>query len=96
MEAAAADGAGKDGAAPDGRETNRSHHRACLISYADSIVPAGASGLASQHRDVEDAPSPLSLLAKLMHGNGDSGVQALSSTFPVLHVLPFYPWDTDR
>ena len=77
--------------------------RACLIAYADSIIPSGCGALAADHTKPLDAqaPSPLRLLADFMHGQVDSsGVDKVAGlagdTFPVLHILPFYPWDTDR
>ena len=80
-----------------GGDVDKDFGRACLIAYADSLVPGGSGALAAEHKSVTGPgiTSPLRLLADFMHTNRHHATK-IGDAFPVLHILPFYPWDTDR
>lgn len=72
-------GAGLDAGAGKAAETGFERlgpRDLALIAYADSIVGADRSPLATLHDFI------------VRYG--------LDEVFPNLHILPFYPWDTDR
>ena len=74
----------------------------CLIAYADSLVPAGSSAHATPKKKKTEHSSgtktPLQHLRRFMSSPVDVvGVPTKpSSVFRRIHILPFYPWDTDR
>jgi|EP00945_MAST-04E_sp_MAST-4E-sp1_P004285 sucrose phosphorylase len=77
----------------------------CLITYADSLVPDGVSSHATPKKRTEKASdsatsavSPLQKLREFMSKPVvvDGQPECPKSLFQSVHLLPFYPWDTDR
>ncbi len=89
-------------------ETN--YNTPCLIAYADSLIPKGMSSHATPrkikqrltsnlHNNNTFDTTPLQNLRKFLSNKQiNVGGETISpgSIFQLLHILPFYPWDTDR
>ena len=83
----------------------RDYNVPCLIAYGDSLVPEDMSSHASPKKKrktkqvSKTGTTPLQHLRQFLTSrtiNVGGMERKPGEVFKLLHVLPFYPWDTDR
>ena len=83
----------------------RDYNVPCLIAYGDSLVPEDMSSHASPKKKrktkqvSKTGTTPLQHLRQFLSSrtiNVGGTERKPGEVFKLLHVLPFYPWDTDR